>query len=160
MKRNIVLFLTFFLVSIITLVVFNDNCSSNDLSDMKLRSELSVNPDKIFQIDLIYRDIEVLGMNEDEAKEYHESKLRIVRSLVLTETIEVYSMDVYSGITEDSSFIVDDNGLSIISDFGPISFYKGSTFLTYGQFNPSYFDRVPNRIYEIHIPMDLEYNLN
>lgn len=160
MIKRILIVVILYLVSVTILLVITDDEQIDNLSNRTLHSSTSINTENKVEISLIFENSDSYNLSEEELNSYSIGKVRILETSKLSNTIEIYTLDIYRNLTENALVTLDGNRVLITSDLGPLSFYKSSTFLTFGQFDSHYFDRAPNRIYEVHIPVGTQYILD
>ncbi len=160
MIKKAIIFSLIYVVALVALIAYNDDVEIAYINSKTLTNTLTIDPTNELSIVTQYYSNSQFNMSEEELVQYAASKIRIVESETLTNTVEIYAIDVHNKTTENTVIELIDNELTVLSDLGPLSMYKSSTFLTYGQFDANYFIRVPGRVYELHIPKDMQYSFN
>lgn len=159
MKKIILISVVVYLLAVTTLLVVTDEEKTDTLYNRTLQSSYNIDSEQLLEISSEFRSGDSYDLSEEELNDYAIGKVMVVESSSLTDTIEIYELDIYQDITENASIDLQGNTVLITSDLGPLSFYKCSTFLSFGQFDSGYFNRAPNRMYEVHIPEGTPYIL-
>lgn len=160
MLQKTILLAALFLIAVTTIVLTNDDVPIEALHDTTLYMSSAIDTNETLQINSAYNPNSSFDKSDEELQEYAKSKISVIESDSLTNTIEIYTLDVYHNITDTVVIDISGNTLTITSDLAPLSLYKSSSFLTFGQFDSNYFNRIPWRLYEVHIPSGMLYTID
>jgi len=160
MFKQIVIFMALFLLSSTLTIIFNDNVAEDQLFESTLYITSIIDTDIDIIIHSEYNENIDYNMNDEELSAFAESRIRVIESTELTDTIEIYTVNLYGEIVENSVITITSNEITILSDLGQLSTYRSLTFVPYAQFDSSYMQGAPYIIYEIHIPEGLGYSID
>lgn len=160
MLKQIGVFMGLFVIAVTAITVFNDDVEGDELFETSLHSSGVIDPNANLVINALYNKNIKYDLTDEELSEFSASRISIVETSSLTDTIEVYTINLYGDIVATAEITLIGNEITILSDLGPMSTYANLTFLPYAQFDYNYIEGMPYRIYEIHIPEGLTYSFN
>ena len=140
------------------ILVFNDDVEKEQLFESTLYVTGSINTDVDLIIHSEYNKNINYKMDDEELNTFAKSRIRVIESSNLTDTIEIYTINLYEDIVETAVITINGNKITILSDLGPLSMYASLTFLPYAQIDSNFIQGTPYIIYEIHIPEGLSYS--
>ena len=158
MSKQIIIFITLLIVSSSFTILFGDNTEKNNLFGGSLYTSSTIDISKEIIINSSYNQNINYNMNEQELEEFAKQRIIVIESDDLTNTIEIYTINLYEEVTKKSVIDINGNEISINSDLAQLSTYVSLPFIPYAQFDSNYLEGVPYRIYEIHIPKDVNYS--
>ncbi len=159
LKQLGILMIAFF-ISVVLIVVFNDDVEKDQLFDTTHYTTSNIDTNLNLSIHSEYNENTTYNMSEEQLSNLAANRISIIESSDLIDTIEIYTINLYEDIVEEAVITISGNEITIISDLGPLSTYASISFLPYAQFDYSYFQGIPYRIYEIHIPEGMAYSFD
>ncbi len=160
MIRRIIIFALVYVASLMALILLNDDVAISEVNDRSLLTSSIINVNQKLLIETVFNENDSFDMDDEYLTQYTSSKIRVVSDAKLIDKLEVYTIDVHNNITDKAVITINGNKITIETDLMPLSLYKSSTFITFGQFDSDYFNRIPGRTYEIHIPEDMQYTFD
>jgi|LGVF01.2.fsa_nt_gb hypothetical protein len=160
MLKQLSILMIAFILSVTVLLLLNDNIEEDQLLEQTLYTTTSLDVDSDLVIHSEYNEDSSYNMNDEKLNDYSKSRIRIVESSELTNTIKIYSNNIYDDITSESVVLIENNVITITSDLGPTVMYTSPTFLTYAQFNYDFFESIPHSFFVIYVPEGTSYILD
>lgn len=160
MLKQSIIFIALFIFSTSLLLLLSDDVKGDQLFDESLYTTSVI--DHNSSLNIYSEQFEELNynMSDEKINELDEYRIRVRESEDLTDSIEIYTVNMYNDITDKAVIEINNNDITITSDLGPFSTFTSPTFLSYAQFDNNFFISVPFHLYIIYVPVGMTYEFH
>jgi|GEM_PF-3310142 len=158
MLKQSIIFISLFILSVLIIVLLNDDVENDALFASTLHTTSSVDTTSDITINTVhFTDIDS-DLSQEKISELMEYKVKVIETSNLTDTVEIHTVNFYDELTENATIKIINNEISITSELGPTTTFSSPSFIVNAQFDNDFFASVPFSVYVIYIPEGMSYN--